>query len=136
MSGRQAVWTCLHLRVVLKRAIAHGEGTNIPLCGIENSYQFGNKHMSAHTGGSRTYESGHGCFAAIVSEKLQTWINGSFFCPCPWDNILNKPNSQQASLQALQGTAAPPSLRHGSPRWLAAKILMMQSNKSTRPALY
>lgn len=31
----------------LKRAKAWREGTTIPLCGIENSDRFGNKHISA-----------------------------------------------------------------------------------------
>lgn len=47
-------------------------------------------------------------------ERLPDATRRGLSCPCPWDNIPNEPNSQQASLQALQGTAAPSSPRHVS----------------------
>lgn len=151
MSGRQAVWTCLHLEVVLKRANAQREGTNIPLCGIENNYQFGNKHISAiweHRNLRWSIRSRGGQEDQQVGSEFQRGSPTSqrMFGPNVGErfsflSVSLGQHPERAQLPAgftpspsgYTSTALPSSRL---PRWSAAKTLMMQSNKSTCPALY
>lgn len=147
MSGRQAVWTCLHLRAVLKRAKAHGEGTNIPLCGIENSYRFGNKHISAVQGAPRLVGNRRVMLGAVGPCRVRVLERLPNATPYVWPNLSKRFSFLSVSLgqhpelpagftpspSGYSGTVLPSSTL---PHWSAAKTLMMQSNKSTRPALY